>query len=318
MVSWFKRLRSGRSRRKVNQPLSLSQASNSLLFSTYEARRYRQVGPAPEPIGKRSSMEKTANKSATASHDTLLAHKAKGRKALTEFDYDMPLYRRPKSRAPSIKSSRRSSIRSNRSRAVQRRQSAETIRSRISVGSIASGSRLSCGLSRLILEEPASLTNIPLELLYTICDHLTTHDLLNLILVCKDMRTDLNPVLYSKPYFSTTYRFAQFVTTISHNRNLAELVQELNLSHFSNIEPSSPLAGWREWKFRTEPLYSIAIGIEVDKQGKEISKHPLAHPLLRKYSTGGADVPLGSLMHIVKSCTQLRYVSAITITHIES
>jgi hypothetical protein len=235
-----------------------------------------------------------------------MTQKSKGRPALTELDYDIINHRRPKSRTPSIRSSRRSSVRSSRSRVLQRRQSAETIRSRLSIASTASGSRLSCGFSRLILEEPASLTNIPLEVLYTICNHLTTQDLLNLILVCKDLRTDLNPVLYTKPYFSTTYRFAQFVTTISHNRNLAELVQDLNISHFASLESASPLAGWREWKYRTEPLYTLAVATESDRQAKGISKHPLAHPLLRKYSPGRADVPLGSLMHIVKSCTSLR------------
>lgn len=117
-------------------------------------------------------------------------------------------------------------------------------------------------------------------------------------------------LLYAKPYFRSTYRFAQFVTTVSHNQKLAELVRELDLSHISKLQRDSGLAGWREWKFRSESLYSIYPGQETE--GNDTNKatrvHPPAHPLLLRQSTGGPDVPLGALIHILKACSRLRYL----------
>jgi len=222
-------------------------------------------------------------------------------------DYDVTGVRRPRSRPASIRSSRRSSIRSGRSRnaPVQRKQSFETVRSRLSVAS----SRLSGGFSRLIIEEPASLTNIPTELVHSIVRYLTRADLLNLICVCQQLRSETTMLLYTKPYFKSTYRFAQFVTTVSHNQKLAELVRELDLSHISKLPRDSGLAGWREWKYRSESLYSLYPGQEMEGNNANGSTktHPPAHPLLLKHSLGGPDVPLGSLMHIIKSCFRLRY-----------
>ena len=264
------------------------------------------MGPAPEPIGKHSETTTPVTKKHVTAGEIILSQKSKALSGMSEYDYDVSIYSRPKSRTPSIRSSRRSSIRSGRTKAVHRRQSVETIRSLLSMASSASSSRLSCGFNRLIPEEPPSLTNIPLEILYGICNTLSTHDLLNLILVCKGLRTDLTPVLYAKPYFKSTYRLAQFVTVVSHNRHLAELVHEINLSNFARMPKDSPLAGWREWKYRSEPLYSVTFFSENEKP-KISQGHPLGHPLLRKFATGGPDVPLGSLMHIVKSCSHLRY-----------
>jgi len=100
------------------------------------------------------------------------------------------------------------------------------------------------------------------------------------------------------------------VTTVSHNQKLAELVRELDLSHLSKLPRDSGLAGWREWKYRSESLYSIYPGQETEggSMNKPKTVHPPAHPLLLKYSSGGPDIPLGSLMHIVKSCPRLRYL----------
>ena len=223
-------------------------------------------------------------------------------------EYDVNGVRRPRSRPASIRSSRRSSIRSGRSRngPVQRKQSFETVRSRVSVAS----SRLSGGFSRLIIEEPASLTNIPTELVHSVVRYLTRADLLNLICVCQQLRSETTMLLYAKPYFKSTYRFAQFVTTVSHNQKLAELVREFDLSHISKLQRDSGLAGWREWKYRSESLYSIYPGQETE--GNDTNKatrvHPPAHPLLLRQSTGGPDVPLGALIHILKACSRLRYL----------
>lgn len=279
-------------------------ASNSLLFTTQASRLYRQAAPPPEPIGKRIALTSSAHAATSSSSalEILMTRKTKEHSGATEHEYDISGMRRPISRPPSIRSSQRSSIRSVRSRAtVQRKQSFETVRSRISVGSSISGSRLSGRLSRLIIEEPPSLTNIPTELVHEIAKHLSRTDLLNLICTCKQLHTDTITLLYAKPNFVSTYRFAQFVSTVSHNVQLAALVRELDLSAFSKLPKDLGLAGWREWKYRNEALYTIYSGTdEADRL------HPLAHPLLLKHSNGGHDIPLGALMHVVKSCPHLR------------
>jgi hypothetical protein len=279
-----------------------------LLFTTRAAQYYRQTTPAPEPIGKRggalsSTQEQPSNTSSAA--EILLTKKALGRTPLSDYDYDSPGFRYPRSRPPSIRStSRKSSVRSVRSRTTPRRQSIETIRSRASIAS--SGSRLSGKLDRLIIEEPASLINIPTELVHAIVQYISRSDLLNLVCVCKQLRAETSMLLYAKPYFVSTYRFAQFVTTVSHNARLADLVRDLNLSHFSKLPKDLGLAGWREWKYRTEPLYNLQ-PVDSRNEARSPGQHPLAHPLLLKYSPGGHDVSLGALMHVVKACTRLRY-----------
>jgi len=300
----------------------LSQASNSLLFTTQATRYYRNAGPAPEPIGKRSTTNDSLELGTAA--ELLMTRKSKERSGLSEYEYDVPGLRRPRSRPASVRSSKRSSVRSVRSRTttttsttIQRKQSFETVRSRISVASTLSGGRLSGRFSRWILEEPASLINIPTELVHSVVRYLSRTDLLNLICVCQQLRSELTAVLYAKPYFMSTYRFAQFVTTISHKPNLADLVRELDLSHISKLPKNSGLAEWREWKYRTESLYSIYPSQDTESSKdltRSTSKHPLAHPLLLKHSTGGHDIPLGALMHIVKSCPHLRYLSRNHVT----
>jgi hypothetical protein len=279
-------------------------ASNSLLFSSQAARFYRQTTPAPEPIGKRSNSIELVGPSAS---ELLMTRKSKER--ATYYDLDITGSKRPRSRPPSVRSSHKSSIRSVKLRAtVQRKLSIETVRSRLSVASsVNSASRLSGRFSRLILEEPASLTNIPTELVHSICRYLSSDDLCNLVCASKQTYADVAVLIYAKPQFISTYRLAQFVTTISHNQRLAELVRELNLSHISKLPKELGLAGWREWKYRDETLYSV---YPEESIGALKFKHPLAHPLLVKYSTGGHDVPLGALLHIVKACSRLRYVPA--------
>jgi F-box-like len=299
-----------RSKRTNNQPLSLSKASNSLLFTTQASRDYRPAPPPPEPIGKRTPLTSSSTESgmSISAAEILMLRKSKERHSVLDYDYDISGARKQRSRPPSIRSSRKSSVRSFRSRhAVQRKQSIETVQSRFSISSSMSGSHLSGRFSRLAIDEPASLTNIPTELVLSIVRYLTRSELLNLVRTCQQLRSEAVMFLYAKPFFTSTYRFAQFVTTISHNRKLADLVRELDLSHIQKLPKDSGLAGWREWKYRTEPLYSIYPSQAGENSlDRAPEKHPLAHPHLLKHTTGGHDIPLGSLMHIVKSCPHLR------------
>ena len=236
-----------------------------------------------------------------------MKRKSKDRSGVSE--YEVTGMRKQRSRPPSTRSSRSSSVRSIKSpTTVQRKYSRETVRSRISITSSLNSSSLNGRLSRLTVDEPASLTNIPTELVFAIIRYLSRADLLNLICACQHLRHEAATLLYETPYFMSTYRFGQFVTTVSHKPQLADLVRELDLSNISKLPKDCRLAGWREWKYRDEALYSLYPNQDGESNvNKSVNKHPPAHPLLLKYSNDGHDVPLGSLMHIVKSCPHLRY-----------
>ncbi|RPB02389.1 hypothetical protein L873DRAFT_1834216 [Choiromyces venosus 120613-1] len=121
--------------------------------------------------------------------------------------------------------------------------------------------------------------------------------------------------LYASPSFASTYRLAQLVSVVSQNRFLARMVRVLDLSDLGScVDPDVPLAGWREWKFRSSPLYTIHRddlgGGKKSGQRKSTpavlknSSHPLPSPFLRQYSTS-RDVPVGGIIHILKACTYL-------------
>ena len=60
--------------------------------------------------------------------------------------------------------------------------------------------------------------------------------------------------LYHSPKFRTTYRFAQFVTTVSHSSRYANMVRVFELSDRKEPENRvNELASWREWQYREKP-----------------------------------------------------------------
>ena len=128
--------------------------------------------------------------------------------------------------------------------------------------------------------------------------------------------------IYSKPEFASTYRFAQFVTTVIHSQHYAEMVRVLDLSRFGQEDLKDlPLAGWREWKYRSEPLYSIqreiqSPGCKIQPgHGRQLNEqeihsnpnHPKPNPFLKQWSTC-RDVPTGALIHVLKACTRIKLV----------
>lgn len=105
------------------------------------------------------------------------------------------------------------------------------------------------------------LLDLPVELIDDILANLDQPSLLNLLQVCRPVSALAIRHLYFEPQFTSTYRLAQFVTTVTHNVELAHYVKVLDLSHITcstRKGTGEPLAGWRDWKLRTEPLYSIA------------------------------------------------------------
>ena len=74
-------------------------------------------------------------------------------------------------------------------------------------------------------------------------------------------------------------------------------------------EDERPLAGWREWKFRSDPLHTIHRDDVVPfKSGKGVVKtiHPPPSPFLQRYSYI-RDIPIGAVIHLLAACPFLRY-----------
>lgn len=167
-----------------------------------------------------------------------------------------------------------------------------------------------------------TLENIPFEIQDQIFSSLSQETLHALLLTSSGLVEAAAIAMYSRPEFASTYRFAQFVTTVSHSQRYAEMVRVLDLSMFwQGNDKEVALAGWREWKYRTEPLYSIqkdvsspgsriqpGQGRQLD--GQEIKSnptHPKPNPFLKQWSMC-RDIPIGALIHVLKACPRIKSV----------
>ncbi len=111
-----------------------------------------------------------------------------------------------------------------------------------------------------------TVLSFPPEILDKVFDWCDQIDVVNLLHVCKYINLVACRHLYYNPQFTSTYRFAQFVSVISENPDYAQFVHVLDLSRLQpglpenddadEIADQPALAGWREWKYRTDPLYS--------------------------------------------------------------
>lgn len=124
---------------------------------------------------------------------------------------------------------------------------------------------------------PRSFMHLPVEIqihVLEFVDDLTSYRLC--MLTSKRMYQLAKPLLYRKVHFTSTYRFAQFVTCLRVNLLLGTYVWELDLSELragmwdvdesrahddaSDDEfpnPAAIMAGWRDWKFKNNPLYAL-------------------------------------------------------------
>ncbi|KAK9450412.1 uncharacterized protein V1518DRAFT_413780 [Limtongia smithiae] len=101
-----------------------------------------------------------------------------------------------------------------------------------------------------------TLDTLPLEVIDIICSYLPQSSLVQAVRSCKTIACSAYVFLYQSPEFTSTYRFAQFVSVITHDRTLASYVRKLDLSGMqAGLKGNLVLAGWRDWKYRNEPLY---------------------------------------------------------------
>lgn len=139
------------------------------------------------------------------------------------------------------------------------------------------------------------LLDLPVELIDDILANLDQPSLLTLLQVCRPVSALAIRHLYFEPQFTSTYRLAQFVTTVTHNVELAHYVKVLDLSHITcsaRKGTGEPLAGWRDWKLRTEPLYSLVGSHGSPGNAHRNVSHP---PSQRILSTGAETAPDGHI-----------------------
>lgn len=168
----------------------------------------------------------------------------------------------------------------------------------------------------------AKLDALPAEILDEIFAYLPQQALHSLLLTNTQLVDAAAIAMYRRPKFASTYRFAQFVSTVSHGKHYADMVRELDLNSFggrkNDMDENKPLAGWREWKYRSEPLYSIQhdvnngfrprLGRESgDRSAMPTSTHPNPNPFLKTWATC-RDVPMGAIIHVLEACQRIQYV----------
>ncbi|KAK9468996.1 hypothetical protein V1512DRAFT_258383 [Lipomyces arxii] len=129
---------------------------------------------------------------------------------------------------------------------------------RSSAASIRSFRSRTSGLSwnRKRKQRVPTLDTLPIEILDEVSKYLPQESLLAMVKTCKSIAASAYVYLYQSPKFTSTYRFAQFVSVISHDRTLASYVRSLDLSTIENgLRGNVVYASWRDWKYRNEPLY---------------------------------------------------------------
>lgn len=114
-------------------------------------------------------------------------------------------------------------------------------------------------------------------------------------------------LLYHSPKFRSTYRFAQFVTTVSHSRHYADMVRVLKLSDRKEAEHrANGFARWWEWKYREIPMFAAQ---PPPKQLREPKKktyngtHPGANFSFNKTNIS---MPVGFVIHVLAACRNIR------------
>lgn len=124
---------------------------------------------------------------------------------------------------------------------------------------------------------PCTFSSLPVEVIDRILLLLDFDDHKSCMLVNKQLYRLTKPHLYRRIRFTSPYRLAQFVTYLRYNPQVGTYVQGIDLSGLkpgvgdSNTEDvfaffdlsdheitaAEVLAGWRDWKFLKNPLYSL-------------------------------------------------------------
>ena len=151
------------------------------------------------------------------------------------------------------------------------------------------------------------LENIPSEVKDHIFSYLPQESLYCLLLSSSALFEEAAICLYYSPLFRTTYRFAQFVTTVSHSRRYADMVRVYELSDRKDAENHiNGFASWREWRYRETPLYAARSPPKqvIEPKTKAYKgTHPGFNHLFNKTNTC---MPVGLVVHVLAACRNIR------------
>lgn len=136
--------------------------------------------------------------------------------------------------------------------------------------------------TRVLWNRCVSFSQLPIEIQALVFDYLDDPTLyLNCMLTSRSMYLAVKPYLYRSVSFTSTYRFAQFVSCLRLNSSLGLYVVSVDLSNIKSgyIENDddrsetgdqdensddglndllcNTLAGWRDWKYKNNPLYAL-------------------------------------------------------------
>lgn len=105
------------------------------------------------------------------------------------------------------------------------------------------------------------LESLPVEILDSIFSYIGQRFLTKILTLSKTLFNVIYNAIYARPHFTTTYRFAQFVSAISKTPSKGKSVYSLDMTKLQAgilDNDGLVLAGWRDWKLRSEPLYNTS------------------------------------------------------------
>ena len=140
-----------------------------------------------------------------------------------------------------------------------------------------------------------------------IFSYLPQDSLYCLLLTSPALSEEATVRLYYSPVFRTTYRFAQFVTTVSHSRRYADMVRVYELSDRKEAENhANGFASWQEWRYRGTSLYAARPPPKQLIEPKTRSykgTHPGFNDL---FSQTNFCMPVGLVVHVLAACRKIR------------
>jgi len=153
------------------------------------------------------------------------------------------------------------------------------------------------------------LSILPLEILTQICSYLPQHALHNLLFFTPSLTSTATTTLYRRPHLVSTYRLAQFFTTILESDTYASKVSIIIIKDENEEKDKKVnLAGWLEWRYRSHGVYgTFTEKATMDEEDeKSLARHQGANQFLREWSYRQTYLPVGMVLHVIAACKGLR------------
>ena len=159
---------------------------------------------------------------------------------------------------------------------------------------------------------PPTLDAVPLEIQNQIFSYLDHRTLIDLTLMNRAIFGAATMQLYADVKPTSMYRFAQFVSTVSHSKHHAAMVYHFRLLD-TDMQRNEMwrLAGWMEWKYRNCPTFAARApeGSAAASERNYHTKHPLSNQVLDS-SKPYRSPPMGAILHVLAACKNLRSVKS--------